>query len=75
MSPKKYTFESFQSIQRELPKEKPVHGEYHQRAEQESSRRKENPSPKLSIERSGRPKLMIAATQKIAVLTHHSFTV
>lgn len=43
MSPKKYTFESLQSIQRELPKEKPVHGEYHQRAEQESPRRKENP--------------------------------
>ena len=43
MSPKKYTFESFQSIQRELPEEKPVHGEYHQRAEQESPRREEDP--------------------------------
>lgn len=43
MSPKKYTFKSFQSIQRELPEENPVHGEYHQRAEQESPRREEDP--------------------------------
>lgn len=43
MSPKKYTFESFHSIQRELPEEKPVHGEYHQRAEQESPRCEEDP--------------------------------
>lgn len=43
MSPKKYTFESFQSIQRELPEEKPIHGEYHQHAEQESPHREEDP--------------------------------
>lgn len=43
MSPKKYTLESFQSIQRVLPEENPVHGEYHQRAAQESPRRKEDP--------------------------------